>query len=235
VVNGASFRPATDPNGAVAPGAIVAIFGSNLASGNLGATSTPLPTTLGDTSVIFMAGNIQHAAPLFFVSPGQINAQMPFEILTVSNATVVVRRNTGTSIQRTLAIGLVSPGIFTANQQGTGPGAILHADSFQAVSDSAPARPGETILIYCTGLGPVTPAVPTAQRAPDTPLSHTARQVSVNIANIPAQVSFSGLAPGFVSLYQVNAQVPSTMGSGTQPVQIFVENVASNVATIAVR
>ena len=150
VVNVASFRPATDPNGAIAGGAIVAIFGMDLASDTQVASAVPLPTTLGDTSVTF--NNIP--APLFFVSGTQINAQVPFEVPTSAVSVLVKRGNNASAVQAVNAAG-VSPGIFTVNQQGTGPGATLHADDFQPVSQSAPARPGEFLLIFCTGLGPV--------------------------------------------------------------------------------
>ena len=94
VVNGGSFRPATDPNGAIAPGTIVAIFGSNLASATQVALSVPLSTTLLDTSVTFNAGSSSFPAPLFFVSTNQINAQVPFEVPAGTGAvTVQVRRD----------------------------------------------------------------------------------------------------------------------------------------------
>ena len=168
VVNGASFRAATDPNGAIAPGAIVAIFGTDLASDTLLAGEVPPPTTLGDTSVTF--NNIP--APLFFVSGTQINAQVPFELMAGAGmVTVQVKRGSEASAAQPIALAAVSPGIFTLNQQGTGPGAILHADNFQPVSESAPARPGEFLLIFCTGLGPVQPEVQSGEVAPNIPLA----------------------------------------------------------------
>ena len=128
------------------------------------------------------------------------------------------------------------PGIFTLNQQGTGAGAILHAGDFQPVSDSAPAQPGEFLLIFCTGLGPVQPEVPSGNVAPSSPpLAETMSTPLVNIADIPALVTFSGLAPGFVGLYQVNLQVPLGVPSGTQDVEIIINNVPSNTVTIAVQ
>ena len=218
VVNGASFRPATDPNGAIAPGAIVAIFGTDLASDTLVATEVPLPTTLGDTSVTFN----DIPAPLFFVSSVQINAQVPFELMTgAGTVSVQVTRGTESTEAQPIAITAVSPGVFTLNQQGTGAGAILHADDFQPVSESAPPRPGEFLLIFCTGLGPVQPEVQSGQIAPSAePLARTLSTPLVNIAGLPALVTFSGLAPGFVGLYQVNVQVPAGVPAGTQSVEL---------------
>ena len=233
VVNGASFRPATEPNSAIAPGAIVAIFGTDLASDTQVATAVLLPTTLGDTSVTFN----DIPAPLFFVSGTQINAQVPFELMTGAGmVTVQVKRGSETSETQSIEIAAVSPGIFTVNQQGTGPGAILHAVDFQPVSESAPARPGEFLLIFCTGLGLVQPEVQSGQIAPTAePLARTLSTLLVNIAGIPAQVTFSGLAPGFVGLYQVNLQVPAGVPAGTQEVEIIINNVPGNTVTIAVQ
>ena len=233
VVNGASFRAATDPNGAIAPGAIVAIFGTDLASDTLLAGEVPLPTTLGDTSVTFD----DVAAPLFFVSGTQINAQVPFELMAgAGTVTVQVTRGSEASAAQLIALAAVSPGIFTLNEQGTGPGAILHAENFQPVNGSAPARPGEFLLIFCTGLGPVQPVVQSGEVAPNIPpLAETISRPLVNIAGIAATVTFSGLAPGFVGLYQMNVQVPAGVPSGTQSVEIIINNVPGSAqVTIAV-
>ena len=233
VVNGASFRPATEPNSAIAPGAIVAIFGTNLGSTIEVVTSVPLSTTLGETSVTFN----DIPAPLFFVSGTQINAQIPFELMTGAGmVSVQVKRGSETSEAQSIATAAVSPGIFTLNQQGTGPGAILHAVDFQPVSESAPARPGEFLLIFCTGLGLVQPEVQSGQIAPTAePLARTLSTPLVNIAGLPAQVSFSGLAPGFAGLYQVNVEVPPGVPPGTQEVEIIINNVPGNTVTVAVQ
>ena len=136
-----------------------------------------------------------------------------------------VQRGSETSATQPVQVADVSPGIFTVNQQGTGAGAILHADNFQAVSESAPARPGE---FFCTGLGPVDPPVPSDDLAPSAePLARTVNIPMVNIGGMPAQVTFSGLAPGFVGLYQVNLQVPAGVPSGTQEIEIIINGVPS--------
>ncbi len=233
-VNAASFRPATDPNGAIAPGANVAVFGTQLALATQVALSVPLGNILLDDCVTFSAGNNIFAAPLFFVSAGQINAQVPFE-LPPGTASVQVRRGDRVSAAQPVKVAAVSPGIFSLNQQGTGAGAILHAENFQLVSESAPARPGEFLIIFGTGLGAVQPTVASGQPAPgNAPLATTVSTPVVNIGGIPAAVAFSGLAPGFVGLYQVNVQVPTEVPSGTQPLQIIMNGVPSNTVTVSV-
>ena len=176
-------------------------------------------------------------APLFFVSGTQINAQVPFELLTgAGTVSVQVKRGSETSAAQPIGIAAVSPGIFMLNQQGTVAGAILNAQDFRPVSESAPARPGEFLLIFCTGLGLVQPEVPSGNVAPSTPpLAETLSTPLVNIAGIPAQVTFSGLASGFVGLCQVNVQVPAGIPSGTQEVEIIINGVPSNTVTIAVQ
>lgn len=228
VVNGASFRPASDPNGAVAAGAIVALFGNDLAGGTQAAASVPLPTTLLDTSVTI--NNV--AAPLFFVSNTQINAQVPFEA-PAGTLSIQVKRGSASATQ-SVRVSDFSPGIFTRNQQGTGDGAILHAADFAPVSASAPALPGEFISIFCTGLGRLRSPVTTGAFPPSPP-PETLSLPQVTIAGIPAQVTFSGLAPCCVGLYQVNVQVPAGVPSGSQLLQITIGAAPSNTVTLPVQ
>ena len=146
-----------------------------------------------------------------------------------------MRRGSETTLAQPIGIAAVSPGIFTLNQQGTGAGAILHAEDFQPVSEGAPAQPGEFLLILCTGLGPVQPEVASGDVAPTAePLARTVTLPMVNIAGIAADVTFSGLAPGFVGLYQVNVQVPLGVPAGTQDVEIIINGVSSKIVTVPV-
>jgi len=228
-VNGASFRAAADPGGAIAPGTIVSIFGSNLASETQVAMSVPLSTSLAGTTVTFN----DVPAPLFFVSAGQVNIQVPFEV-AAGAVTLRVTRPSGSATQA-ITLASVSPGLFTLNAQGTGAVAALHADTFQVVNASSPARPGEFLLLFCTGLGVVNPPLASGSAAPTNTLHQTVGTPLVNVANAPAEVTFSGLAPGFVGLYQVNIRLPASTPRGTQPIQIVMNGVASNVATVEVQ
>jgi uncharacterized protein (TIGR03437 family) len=225
VLNAASF--ATDV--AVAPGAIVAIFGSNLAVGSMPATQSPLPIELDQTSVTFNGV----AAPLFYVSPGQINAQVPFSIPSGS-VSVQVSRGTSTSTAEMVNIASASPGIFIVNQANQ-TGAIVHL-SGTVVTTSAPAVAGEYLSIYCTGLGPLNMAVQSGTAGPTTaPLPQTVTTPTVTIGGTAAVVAYSGLAPGFVGLYQVNVQVPAGLTAGNQQIQIVTGAAASNTATLAIQ
>lgn len=237
VVNGASFQPATQPNAAVAAGSIVSIFGTNLASQVQVASSLPLATTLLDTSVTFNG----IPAPLFVVSDGQINAQVPFEV-PVGTISVQVKRGSNTSSTQSLTVAPVSPGIFTTNQQGTGQGAVLIANTAIIAAPSGsisgqqtqPVNRGDFISIFCTGLGDVTNRPLTG--APATGGSSvTLASATVTIGGITVPAIFSGLTT-FVGLYQVNVQVPD----GTPPgnavdLVVNIAGATSNHVTIAVQ
>ena len=193
------------------------------------ATALPLPTALGGTSVTFNG----IATPLFFVSPGQIYGQLPFDVST-GQATVVVRRGSTPSAPQTVQLAAVSPAIFTVNGAGSGPGAILHAATLQHVTGSNPAHSGEGIIIYCVGLGAVDGAVNPGATSPS-PAPQTLTTPKVTIADLPAEVSFSGLAAGYVGIYRVDATVPAAVPPGTQNLQIVMADVPSNTVTIAVQ
>ena len=227
LANNSTVNAASLAQTGIAPGTIVSISGANFAGSNLSASSMPLPTVLGDTSVTFNGA----AIPLFFVSTGQIYAQAPFD-LPAGSASIQVRRGSSVlSVVRTANVAAVSPGIFIVDQASNA-GAILHAD-YSLVGSSSPARPGEYLLIYCTGLGAVGTPVKSGDGAPSAPLAHTTNPPAVSIGGLPATVTYSGLAPGFVGLYQINAQAPAGLLTGNQSVQITILGVTSNVATIA--
>ena len=223
-VNGASLAQV-----AIAPGMIVAISGANFAVGPLSASSLPLPTILGNTSVTFNGV----AAPLFSVSASQIYAQAPFNLPDGVAASIQVSQGSALSAAQTVNVAAASPGIFIVDQASSA-GAVLHAD-YSLVTSSSPARPSEYLLIYCTGLGDVTPPVASGAMAPSVaPFALTVNEPTVSIASLSAKVSFAGLAPGFVGLYQINVQAPANLPTGNQPVQITTfGGVVSNIATIA--
>jgi len=229
VVNAAGFQSPSETNSGLAPGSIAAIFGTGLARGSQLAAALPLPTTLQEASVSFN----DIAAPLFFVSPDQINAQVPLD-LAPGTAWLRVRRGSAFLMAQPARIEAAAPAIFSVNQQGSGAGIIAHAEDFRLVSENAPARAGAFVAIFCTGLGRLEAAFPSGS-PPPTPPPQTATRPQVTIAGRPAVVSYSGAAPGFVGLYQINAQVPADVPAGAQPVQIQAEGAASNVVTLVVR
>ncbi len=227
VVNGASFHPGG------APRAVMTVLGTNLSDAIYQATTYPLPTKLGPTSVTVNGV----AAPLFYASPTQINFQMPGS-LTGSVVDVVVN-NQATASSRAVpasrphASGLtaVAPGLFIT---GGNRAAALNAD----LSPHTPATPipaGGSVILYITGEGPVTPALADGTPAPASPLSLISAPVQVTIGGQTAQVTFQGAAPGFVGLAQINAIVPSGLAPGDQPVFVSVGGVSGNTGLITVK
>lgn len=230
VVNGASFAPSPNP---VCPGAIVSLFGSGLAPREGRASALPLPTTLEGVSATVNGT----AAALFFVSAGQVNIQVPFG-LTGNTATVVVT-NAGTrSNEVALPLGRTCPGIFSySDAQSPNRAIILHAD-FTLVTPASPARLGETVIIYLTGLGDLTPAVATGAGNPGNPLSTAAdRQIQILFGGeVAINAAFIGGAPFFAGLNQINAVIPANASTGTNvPVAISTGNAFTDLVDISIQ
>jgi uncharacterized protein (TIGR03437 family) len=224
MLNAASFTQS------LAPGGVLSIFGAQLASASGGAPSAPLPTMLAGTTVIING----IPAPLFYVSSGQLNVQIPPTVPANSTATIQVNNN-GKSVFANFTVSAAAPAVFTSNSQGTGQGAILNT-SYQLVDSLNPAKRGSTyIQIYCMGLGAVSNQPASGAASPYLPLAETSTKAQVTMGGIPATVTFSGLAPGFVGEYQVNALVPAAVTPGSAvPVVVSMGSAASNTVTIAV-
>ncbi len=212
VVNAASLAPAGQ---SIAPGEYLSLFGSGLSSSTEAATP-PYPTSLGNVSVAI--GGI--AAPIAYVSPTQLNILAPYGLTTGNNANVVVTNNGTASNAVLVAVQATAPGIFSTDSSGTGNGAITRSDG-TVVSSTNPARKGESVSIYLTGLGTVTPAVADGVAASSNPLSVADNKVAVVIAGQAVTVLYAGLAPLFPGLYQVSITIPSTLaGTGSLPLAI---------------
>jgi len=238
---GTGPSPALNPGGVVnaasyaypiAPGSIAAAFGDLLVTSMSTDGSSPLLTSLSGLSLQF--GDATEA-PLFFASTGQVNFQVPWELAGQTQTTIAAAFNGQIGAAQTLSLAPFAPGIFSMSSQGNGQGAILDA-SYHLVDSSNPAAAGSTVQIFCTGLGAVTNQPPTGSPAGDTPLSETAITPTVIIGGAPAQVTFSGLAPGYAGLYQVNVQVPAGLAAtNAAPVAISGAGAASNTVTMALQ
>jgi minor extracellular serine protease Vpr len=235
-----SINPAGTVNAAssaagspVAPGSIATVYGRFLINSLSTASSAPLPINLAGLSLQFGSGL---SAPLFAVSGGQVNFQVPWELAGQSQISLSATVNGETSGTQTIALAPFAPGIFTMNAQGTGQGAILDT-SYRLVDSSNPAIAGSTILqIYCTGLGAVTYQPPSGSPPISSQLSQTTTTPTVTIGGVLTQVLFSGLAPGSVGEYQVNALVPTGASKGAAvPVVIAIGGATSNTVAIAVQ
>jgi adhesin/invasin len=225
---------ASDQGGAwITPGGLITVYGVNLSDGVGQNTGLPLPQQLNGTQVLL--GN--QPLPILYTSTGQLNVQVPYGVPVNTQYQLTVQHGNALSLPQSLVVAAGLPGIFTVNQQGTGQGAIMKSDGVTLAQPGTPASIGETVVIYCTGLGAVSPPVKEGLPAPSTPpLSTTVNTVTVTIGGKAAQVAFSGLTPGYAGLYQVNAVVPTGIATGdTVPVVVTVAGQTSPAVTIAVR
>jgi uncharacterized protein (TIGR03437 family) len=174
--------------------------------------------------------------PLAFVSENQINALMPYDVPVNTRLQLLVRRGNSYTAPEPVLVAPAQPAIFSLDQTGSGQGHIYVAPGQVLAGPAAPARPGDVLVIYCAGLGAVNPAVAAGQSAPSSPLARTVDPVTLTIGGVEAEVFFSGLAPTFAGLYQVNAIVPAGVAPGDAvPVVLSVAGQSSPPVTMAVR
>jgi uncharacterized protein (TIGR03437 family) len=202
-----------------APGMIVSLFGTALAPVAAGAVSVPLPSQMAGVSAVVNG----IPAPLHYVSPGQVNLQIPYEVSPNSTATLILNNNGASSATR-LRIGSAAPGVFT--------------DANRALVPVSTARRGQVIEIYATGAGAVYPLIPTGSApASGTAVSNLPRPqggVRVTIGGIDARLQFAGIPQGLVGVIQVNAEIPAQLPLGAQSVVVTVGGVSSSPATLTV-
>ena len=228
VINNASQTVNTP----LAPGMLVAVYGSQLADSATSASSLPLPNTLANGS-IQIAGR---SAPLIYASNGQVNAFLPYGLAVNTSQQVLASRGGNLSSPMAVTIAAAAPGIYSIDSTGKGQGAILGPDGKTLADASHPVKVGEVIVIFCTGLGELDNPVAAGMPAPSAPLSRTANTVTATIGGLPAQVAFAGLSPGFAGLYQVNVTIPTGVAAGSQvPVTISAAGQTSATVTIAVK
>ncbi len=243
VVNAATFQT----GGSVSPGSIATLGGNAVAATVAQASGNTWPTTLADRQVVL---NDQLLSPIYYVGLNQINFQVPSNAGVGSNRIAVRLADTGELVAGgSLVVGATSPGLFTLTQNGSGQAAVLNQDNSLNGPTNAAAR-GSTIQLYGTGQGLVSPAVQDGTAAPVSPLSYTVAvpttdpstclnsQPSVCVAFGSTgfgAIQYSGLAPGFIGLWQINVAIPSSTPVGNVNVRVVIDATTSNIVTIAVK
>jgi uncharacterized protein (TIGR03437 family) len=230
---------ANTPGNSLAPGSLASLYGTNLAIVTAAADlGPPLPFALGGTTMTISTSTV----PLLFVSPGQINFQVPWFIVSGRTSIPVTLTQGQLSSTTSVIVTPFAPALFTTNQQGTGQAAALINGTAVIVAPvgafpgSRPAKKGEFVQLYGTGLGYVDRTPSLGSASPSAPPAMTLIKPTVSIGGGDATVLFSGLSPGFVGLYQVNIQIPPTAPSGNAvPVILTIGGVQSNTATIAIQ
>jgi uncharacterized protein (TIGR03437 family) len=198
------------PDGTMAPGSVISIYGQSLAPGLQVATTNPLPQTLGNVTVTIGS----YILPLLFVSPAQINAQLPSE-LVAGSYTLLVQQTGQADVSGQLTVSRDAPGVFTqTNAQQLPLVLALHQDGTMVTFDS-PAIHGETISLYGTGFGPYTTTIVDGFFVPATPPNSVADSVMLNVGALTETPVFAGAAPGMVGMTLVQLKITDDIPSGT--------------------
>lgn len=243
IVNSATFQGSVP----IAPGGLAAIFGVGLANETASTARAPWPVSLAQREVVI---NDEIAAPLQFIGGEQINIQVPSSAPLGSHRIAVRRSETGELIAGgALVIAASSPGLFTLTQNGRGQAAAVNQDG-RVNGPSNPAAKNSIVTLYGTGQGQVSPPVPDGEAASASPLSSTVSvptsdsrtcvtsqpSMCVAVGVSFGDIQYSGLAPGFVGLWQINVRIPADAPAGDAvPVRVVINGAPSNTVSIAIR
>jgi uncharacterized protein (TIGR03437 family) len=219
VTNGADYSPT------LAPGAIAAVFGTNLAPSQQYPSGLPLPTILNTVQVMVNG----KAAPLFYVSPTQINFQVPYETAAGQGSLSVISAG-HPSAPLSCVVAPFSLGIFEA---GGGFGVIQNPDR-SANSPTNPVAGGAVVVVYITGIGATNTSVSDGEPSPGSPPATFSGTATAIIGDVAAPVQFVGLAPGLVGLGQANIMIPD-LPTGTYPMWILLNGIQSVSALVSVK
>ena len=249
VVSAATYQASVP----VAGGSLAALFGNGLipvggtAPASNTATAAPWPTDMLNRQLVV---NDTTVAPIYYISPTQINFQVPSLVPTGSDRIAVRLADTGELVAGgAMLVAANSPGIFTSTQNGQGQAAALNQDT-KVNGTTNPAARGSVIVLYGTGQGQVSPLVPDGTAAPVSPLSNTVAvptsdgktcatsqpSMCVAIGASFGDIKFSGLAPGYIGLWQINVKIPSDVTPGNAvPIRVVINGALSNTVTVAVQ
>ena len=235
--NGGVVNAASNVSGqGLSPGSYISIYGAGLAPVLREFKTPTLPIALSNVSVSFDAPGQRLSAPgrIRFISPSQINVQIPWEFMGL------------TSVQMKVSFGFLSSAVYTVPLNNFSPGFIEYQDSgrlivvaqdeaYALVSGANPVARGKVLQLYMNGLGPVTNQPASGDPASKTVLSPTTTNPTVTIGGRPAQVAFSGLAPGLIGCHQVNVVVPDDAPTGLKPIVLAIGGVSSQTSLVPVR
>ncbi len=218
------------PSNAVAPGSAITIFGANLADSVQDNAASTMPQTLAGVTVS-CGGQL---LPLYYVSPTQINAQLPADTpLGPSSLTVTTPEQVQLTTNFTVAQD--APGLFTLTLNNKAYGLAFHQDG-TLVTEASPAKAGETLTLYGTGFGPTTPARPEGLPVPESPTFAVTDPASVQVgtASFPAQSAYA--LPGAVGIDVVEFKLASGAPSGGDfQLTVTINNVVSNTVLLPIQ
>jgi uncharacterized protein (TIGR03437 family) len=228
VFNVFSFAPVGNP---IAPGEFINIYGTGLPARNM--VAPPFPTNLNGVQLLIN----NTPAPLFLITATNIYGVVPYSLsLTAPTATIVLDNNGTRSNTITVPVAATASGVASLAQNGLGAGAITHANG-TVVSASSQAARGETVVIYLTGLGGVTPPVADGAGAAGLSRSNSVQAIYFGATSAdPGSISFQGLTPGYPGLYQINVTIPLGVSpSAAVPVAIQTTNGFTDMVDVAIQ
>jgi uncharacterized protein (TIGR03437 family) len=199
-----SVLNAADGKTDVAPGGLISVYGQQMSAISAATSQIPLPTALAESCLVVNGA----AIPLLFVSPTQVNAQLPFNVQ--GNCAMSIHAPSGISNNYLFTVSPTAPAVFSAGlADGLATATIVRADDGQLVTPTNPIHPKDTIVIYLTGMGATFPSIDAGVAAPYSPsLAVATTQPTVTLGGAALEVQYAGLTPGTVGLYQINAYVP---------------------------
>jgi uncharacterized protein (TIGR03437 family) len=189
-----------------------------------------LPTALG-SSCLTVNGQ---PMPLIFVSPTQINAQMPFQ--ASGNVTMVVHTPGGVSDNFNLVVANTSPAVFLSGVAGpeTALPTVVRSSNNLLATESNPVHHDDILVIYLTGMGAVSPVVGDGQPSPSDPLAFALAAPTVTLGGVDLPVYYAGLAPGQVGVYQINVNVPRSVPQGLSVPLVIGQGTINNSTNLRV-
>jgi uncharacterized protein (TIGR03437 family) len=224
LVNTGGVVSAASSTAKLAPGMLASLYGGYLATLTASGTA-PLPRSLGGVSVTVNGV----AAPILYVSPTQINFQVPWSTQT-GTATVSVNFGGGVSNTISVPVQSAAPGLFVSG----GNAVAQNYPNYSLNTSANPIPQGGILIAYLTGIGSVAPSIADGILTPSTTVYNATSTCSATIGGQSATVMFSGLTPNFVGLAQANIQVPSGV-TGPSQLSITCNGQTSNTATIYVK
>jgi uncharacterized protein (TIGR03437 family) len=223
---------AADGKQPVAPGGLVSIYGTQMAPINMATSEIPLPTALADSCLTVNGVPM----PVLFVSPTQINGQLPINV--DGNASMTLRTPGGISDNFNFSILPAAPSIFRTGTAGTESGlaTITRADNGELITPTNPVHLGDSITIWATGLGRTSPPIDSGMPAPSDPLPSAVIAPTVALGGTQLSVTYAGLVPGSVGLYQINAVVPRTVPLGLEiPLEVRQGGISTQLSVRVVK
>jgi uncharacterized protein (TIGR03437 family) len=212
----------------VSPGTLADIYGTNLAAAAATTPGLPLGATLGNVQLTVNGT----PAPLYYVSPGQVDFQIPYSVAP-GPALVQVTSNGVPGMSAGITVQQAAPSILTWTDTAGNVRAIAQNSDYSLNTSTNCAAQGSYVTVYMMGSGPLNNPIASGAAAPSSPYSQETLTPTATVGNATAAVSFAGMAPGFVGLMQVNITVPAV--SGDLPVQVQLGPFASNSALLCVK